>query len=340
MKRSLLLIPLSLLLLLACKQNNNKINSAFYYWKTAYELDSSDIKNLQKNHFNILYLRMFDVDWDAAKNMPIPRATIQFPLPPDTSLQIIPVVYITQTCLKKISLDSARILGGLLSNKVNEICEFFHIKYSQIQIDADWTESTKNKYFTLLTAVRGAQQNKRTLSCTIRLHQIKFPEKTGVPPVDRGMLMFYNMGELSKIDERNSIYNEQSASQYTSYIDHYKLPLDMALPHFRWGILYRNNKAAALLNGMEKENLNNPFFVKQENNWYSVKASNQWGGNDLHAGDRVRLETADENTCKDAWALLKLHQKSDSFTLTFFDLKPQTNEKIYQDLYHIAHSGD
>ncbi|MDZ4757572.1 MAG: hypothetical protein SGJ10_05470 [Bacteroidota bacterium] len=339
MKRFLFSISL-LLLLFSCKQKANKINSAFYYWKTVYDLDSTDVKNLKNNHFNILYLRLFDVDWDGVKNTPMPKATLQFNSDPDTGLQIVPVIYITQTCLKKLSLDSVKILGGLIAQKANAICKVFHINYNQIQIDADWTESTKDKYFALLTEVKKAQEGKRILSCTIRLHQIKFPEKTGVPPIDRGMLMFYNMGELSQINEENSIYNEKTATQYTDHIDRYKLPLDMALPHFSWGILYRGKKVAAILNGLKKENLDNPFFMKQENNWYTVKASTTWGSNDLHAGDRIRLETADENTCKDAWAFLKLHQKSDSFTLTFFDLKPKTNEKTFQDLYHIAHSSD
>ncbi|MGG2305049.1 hypothetical protein ACE4Z6_26875, partial [Salmonella enterica] len=93
------------------------------------------------------------------------------------------------------------------------------------QIDCDWTLGTKEKYFSLLKRIK--ERMALPLSCTIRLHQVKYQAKTGVPPVDRGMLMYYNMGHVEGATETNSIYDPANADKYVSYVKDYPLPLDV-----------------------------------------------------------------------------------------------------------------
>jgi len=54
-----------------------------------------------------------------------------------------------------------------------------------------------------------------------------------VPPVDKGLLMFYNMGKISPdLNARNSIYNRADAEAYLESLPNYRLSLDVALPVF------------------------------------------------------------------------------------------------------------
>ncbi len=62
----------------------------------------------------------------------------------------------------------------------------------EIQIDCDWTERTRNAYFQLLTALkREPFLQGKILSATIRLHQVKYVQRSGIPPADRGRVCFF-----------------------------------------------------------------------------------------------------------------------------------------------------
>ncbi len=75
------------------------------------------------------------------------------------------------------------------------------------------------------------------LSATIRLHQVKYFETTGVPPVKSGMLMFYNTGDLENPSEENSILNIETAELYLSGLEDYPMQLDIVLPLFSWAVV-------------------------------------------------------------------------------------------------------
>jgi hypothetical protein len=69
---------------------------------------------------------------------------------------------------------------------------------------------------------------------------VKYRERTGVPPVDRGMLMFYNMGRFSADPEARAIFDLESARRYLARISSYPLPLDLALPMWSWTVAPRS----------------------------------------------------------------------------------------------------
>ena len=79
------------------------------------------------------------------------------------------------------------------------------------------------------------------------MHQVKYKQRTGIPPVDQGVLMYYNMGEINA-GTANSIYEKDIASRYNTYIKSYPLALDIALPIFSWGYIIRKGKVVQLLN--------------------------------------------------------------------------------------------
>jgi hypothetical protein len=72
----------------------------------------------------------------------------------------------------------------------------------------------------------------------------QYRERTGVPPVDRGMLMFYNMGKLSAEPGARSIYDADAAERYLARVGEYPLPLDLALPIWSWTVQVRDGAIA------------------------------------------------------------------------------------------------
>jgi hypothetical protein len=124
-----------------------------------------------------------------------------------------------------------------------------------VQLDCDWTISTRVVYFHFLAALRARLPQGVALSATLRLHQYRYPDRTGIPPVDRVMLMFYNMGQLDDPDEPNSILNLAAAQPYLDGAPPYPVPLDVALPVFRWGVLYRDGRMTKLIHDLTADEL-------------------------------------------------------------------------------------
>ena len=126
----------------------------------------------------------------------------------------------------------------------------------EIQLDCDWTKTTREKYFNLIEQMKQLTEiNKIEITTTIRLHQVKFFNKTGVPPIKRGMLMFYNMSDVSDNRTRNSIYDEGLAKKYLINFDKYPLDLDVVLPAFSWSCWFRNGKLKNLINNIKAKDL-------------------------------------------------------------------------------------
>jgi len=182
------------ILFFSCKKNPPQITPSFYHWQTEFQLADSEKTYLQNFPIQKLYVKFFDVDWHSSGE-PLPQAEVIWKEPIAENIEIIPTVFITNRSLKNYPLEKMEDLGDHILSKILEIVPVENRKFSEIQIDCDWSGTTKEKYFRLLSFLRNklAPQN-INLSATIRLHQIKFFKKTGVPPVDKGMLMFYNVG--------------------------------------------------------------------------------------------------------------------------------------------------
>ena len=84
--------------------------------------------------------------------------------------------------------------------------------------------------------------SKKKIEVTIRLHQIKYASKTGVPPADSGMLMYYNMSDFTSIDTKNYILDIDVAKRYHYNFDTYPLALDLALPLYTQATIIRFSK--------------------------------------------------------------------------------------------------
>lgn len=276
------------------------IERSFYYWKSSLVLDDLSKKVLQHLKIKRLYVKFFDVSWNRQSKQPMPMALLRFQNAANQlkGLTIIPVVFITNECIE--SMDTAQVpeTAEKIFTLINQVCHSNGLPaIPEIQLDCDWNATTKNKYFALLRSMERltAIANMR-LSATVRLYQCKYAKKAGIPPVDRGLLMCYNMGNLKDISTANSILDAAELKKYTAALPAYPLPLDIALPLFEWKVLFRNNKYAGLINELPTPSLLGNPAIQRSGNHYKVLFDTTVNGYYLKKGDALRDErvTLDE----------------------------------------------
>jgi hypothetical protein len=336
MNRSLFsLLVLLLFMDAGCNRSTVKIEPSFYYWKTTYSSSAAVQQFLSDLHVNKLYLRFFDVDWSNEQEAAHPVAEIQFISKPDPMLQIIPVVFITNRTLEKSNDIEMNDLSKKILAKVNSISKSQQIPFSELQLDCDWTEKTRARYFSLISSIRTQLHGSgKQLSATLRLHQVKYPDITGVPDVDKAMLMFYNMGKLDSKANRNSIYNEQDAAAYTAAIKNYPLHLDVVLPCFSWAVHIRQNKVIGLLNKITARDLNLTNFTSIGQERFKVNASFFYKGNYLMKEDVLRIEEITPALLSIATRQLVRSIKKENRTVAIFELDSINTMRYEKENFH------
>jgi hypothetical protein len=279
------------MLLFACKRQHHAVTRSFYYWKTIYNLTPYEQSKLDSLSTHRIYLRLFDVDWDEPMQRPMPVAVVRT-VQLDKHFEYIPVVFITQKVLQHRADSSLPSLSQNIASYITTLCNHAGITPKEIQIDCDWTANTKNIYFKLLTLLK--QQpifSTATISCTIRLNQVKYISSSGIPPVSRGMLMCYSMGNLKTVGDVNSILTATEAKKYLQHISTYPIPLDIALPLFNWCVLFRKNEFAGILHDVQPEEVSSSsLFTLEKQNLYRCVKDISFHGYNLHKDDIIRLE--------------------------------------------------
>lgn len=329
------------LFLSTCKPKNSKINRAFYYWKSVFKLQTHELKILEENKVSTLYIKYFDVVWNEKLKQPIPVAKIKFEHVVPAHLQIVPVVYITNKVMLNLSDNEIE----KLAKKITSLVKSYNSNTSQIiheiQIDCDWTVDSKEKYFELLTQLKNRFQPSVHISATIRLHQIKYATTTGIPPLNKGMLMYYNMGNIQSMNS-NSIFNEADAEKYAPYIKQYPLQLDIVLPVFTWVKVFRQHKLIKLLNQTTLQQLSNVGHFK---NWNknTLQALNVGQIQNFYflTNDLFVEEKMDPIGAKNAAQHLQQFFNPTNFTLSLFHLHQENlNEYTYQNIENLYTTFD
>jgi len=319
-----------ILALFSCSSSNEKREINFYHWKTDLKIEEKKKEYLENIGLKKLYVRFFDVKWVKSEKKAFPFATLQDGLY-DTSFQIIPTVYITNEAIKNTAQNKISNLAREIAHKIRRLCDkkFYQHTNNQlikeIQIDCDWTEGTKGKYFQLLEEIQNheyiAELNQPKLSATIRLHQVKYHDKTGIPPVDKGMLMFYNMGDLQNIETENSILDLEVTKKYINAFDDYPLPCDVALPLYSWAVVFRDGRIVKLINNLKTEDLKqHEKFKHIENNRFKVIESNYINKHFVYEGDEFRVEEVSQEKLENLMELIKDNANKNDFSVCFYHL--------------------
>ena len=236
MRRFIILTLLPLLF--SCGKETRHVNAA-YYWSTTFNGDSAMTAFVRDQHISRLYVRYFDVTINE-QDAVLPNATIRFQSAMPDSVEVIPCVFITNEAMAKAPAH----LDSLIYQRVRQMNETHDIMgVKELQIDCDWSQRTQQKYFDMLSRLHErTQADGWRLSCTIRLHQLGME----APPVDGGVLMMYNTGDVRKMD-RNPILDMRDVEPYLKHLDRYSLPLATAYPAFEWSILYRGSHYVGIM---------------------------------------------------------------------------------------------
>ena len=312
---------LVMLIATGCRHKQREIHRSVYYWQTAFNLSDAQTKQMQDMGIATIYTRFFDVAYDLESKAAKPVADIRFDTKPLPGLKIIPVVFIRNKVFENASIEECAGLAEKICRRINLIADSNgQEKPKEMQIDCDWTVESKTKFFTMLTACKKNMPG-LVVSCTIRLHQVKYFKSCGVPPVDRGMLMFYNMGSLTTLNEVNSIYDPKVAVNYLVNFESYPLPLDVALPVFSLAVLYHNNKP---VNTVTPEITSNYIFEQRKYNLFMADRDTFIDFNHIYAGDMVKVESVGPYSCAEAAKQIAPYLQSNQFTVSIFDLQPAT----------------
>jgi len=340
---------------------------SFYYWKTKPEFTTDDKALADSLGMKRLYLRYFDVDWSPTLEMPVPIGMADFgedyrnfdtgePLRL-VDYQVVPTIFILNRVFEKnYNPDS---LATKISQKIaakNQMLSFslelwrrdfanaeqrmdweqpdslqpgyrFRSRITEIQLDCDWTKSTRDRYFQFLKAMKKANPG-MTISCTVRLHQFRDGEKAGIPPVDRGTLMCYNVAPPKDLNVKDAIFDQDLVLGYLKNGD-YPLPLEAALPLFSWGALFHENQFKGLASGLSESDVKgNLLFSPISEGKYRFMEDTVFAEVYMREGDIVRL---DEPSAEEIGKIVeRLAQIKAVKNISFFDWNPS---KIRE--YHV-----
>ena len=75
----------------ACDQQSHTATPSFYYWKTAYQPDSTEKRALTQIGATQLYVRMMDIDTQGPRGEAVPVSAVTFREPLPDSIAIVPV---------------------------------------------------------------------------------------------------------------------------------------------------------------------------------------------------------------------------------------------------------
>lgn len=362
--------------LISCNSKKlSETNISFYSWNNNFELDSNTYNFLNANKIKHLRVKLAELSWDGQKvivDNHLDSYTSGFEHQYFQENKLTPVVFIDNDLLYEI--DSAQIPQmaslakraiqihsidlALNSNelfpdrwgrlyfslnaksvnieKVEKIYQQFLENIVSYEFDCDWTEKTRDKYFYFLQNVKDTLG--KSVESTLRLHQYKFRDKMGIPPVDAVNLMCYNIGDVTSKKETNSIFNTNLVLEYMKIQDQYPVPLNIAFPTFQWTVVFRNNQFYRLLQG--NGILNNPEQIQEiGTNTYKLKSDVyiDWRTESLREGDVVRVENVSTEDLQNTYSSILKETKEKPEEVIFFDLNSSLSKDNYHELEKILH---
>jgi len=288
----------------ACKSSQQQdLKLSVYHWQL--QAQDSNAQALQQFPIQNLYLHLADIYWNASLQQALPKASLKINAQNEVLKQaIIPVFYMDNAVFAGIEKDSIPSLAARVLQFRNDFFKHFQLKDSlqELQIDCDWLEPQKEKYFAFLKALKQLAPDIK-LSSTIRLYPYKYSKRMGVPPVDYGVLMCYNLGKIQNPKTVNSILDEKELSLYLTPKD-YPLKLKPALPVFGWMVWFRNENYHQILY-WPKDLLDTPLFKNENLNNFTVLKDTLIAGMFLRKGDILRNEYPSFETLNLSLQLLK-----------------------------------
>jgi hypothetical protein len=338
-------------------ENEHEVVRSFCYWKTDLNFQKEDDSLMKELGVKHLYVRFFDVDWNPYAQEPLPVATISNVNLNESNPEITPSIFITNEVVLQSNKKQLDSLASRIAQRVNQIgvkmnetkadvianaivypkdyykqkdykrinydsvkaLELAKLKvdFKEILIDCDWSEKSKDNYFYLLKQIKKEFPTAQ-ISSTIRLWQYKFASKAGIPPVDKGLLMCYNLTKPDDFKTKNSIGTSNELAQYITHGE-YKLKLDIALPLYSWAVVFRGNQFKGILSDYDQLLKDSIKLKKSSESKYILEDDVFVGQTYLRNGDEIRIEKISEEELDKMISIIKDKIKIDKQTrVTFF----------------------
>lgn len=339
-----------------CEKEHEVVRS-FCYWKTGLYFQKEEDSLIKKLNVQHMYVRFFDIDWNPYAKEALPVATIRDIKLNESNPEITPSIFITNEVVlqsDKKQLDSLAVriakrvqqIGKQINeSKADKVAEAIvypkeyysqenykrlnydsvksiemaklKVDFKEILIDCDWTEKSKNNYFYLLQQIKKGFPTAQ-VSATIRLWQYKYASKAGIPPVDKGLLMCYNLTKPEDFGTKNSIGTSEELAQYITH-DKYKLKLDIALPLYSWAVVFRGNQFKGILSDYNEFRKDTIKLKKVSDSKYILQDDLLVQQTYLRNGDEIRIEKISEEELEKMISIVKSKIHIDNQTkVTFF----------------------
>lgn len=326
--QKLLLPLLTLLLLASCNSYVQPRPINFYYWKRNVNFGETEKQYFEQLNCRKLYIRFFDIDIDKYEDAE-PKAKISLFNPAELNAEYVPVVFITNRTFK--GMDNNRLKR--LVQSTNELIERIARKnnitdINEIQIDCDWTASTKDQYFNFLKTLK--KQSGKNITSTLRLHQVKDIQIMGVPPADKVYLMCYATASPKSTDTENSILDIGLLKAYTKKLDDYPLPVDIALPLYSWGVVTNHRKDIKLINNIDINGMVPGYFKQTGSNTYEAIDDFFLQGIYINKGFTLRIESISPSLLKEARVYIDSKIKKD-YAIVYYHLDKPFLERFTID---------
>jgi hypothetical protein len=333
MKKFLILIIL--VSFSSCKNKIDNVERAFYFWRSKdWNLSDKEMQVCDSLKIQKLYVKFFEVDYnDEIGSFPISKTRLSSWRLDDLKItSIIPTVYLRNVNFLKSSKKDLDALADNINFLINKYqkAEFKNFSINEIQMDCDWTLKSKENYFYFLQKLKSISG--KEISATLRLYPYKYTDNMGVPPVDKVMLMCYNLLNPLENPSKNSILDLEELKSYLINVQPYPKHVDIALPIYSWAQVYHNEIFSAILYTDNKQLM--PIIKEEKPLWYSVTQDKVIDDTYLRIGDKIKYENIDAAKIKEAIVLLKkyIHFNKNT-TVTLFHLDEDqfnkfTNEEL------------
>lgn len=246
-KHLLLIVALAATLAGCHTEPKQPPRNSIYHWKSTFCPDSTELAILKEYDITRIYMKMFDVSVEqnhlSGIAEVVPIATTKFLSPIPNGVEIVPTAFITIEALRAMAGKEAEF-AELIVERMLAMCSYNKCgPISELQLDCDWTSSTRYTYATLCEQAKGRlAEYGIELSITLRLHQLGETP----PPADRAVLMLYNTGAIKDPSTENSILDIDNVRPYLKRNSNYPLPLSYAYPAFGWGVRFRGEEFVAI----------------------------------------------------------------------------------------------
>ena len=187
----------------------------------------------------------------------------------------------------------------------------------EIQIDCDWTASTRDDYFNFLKELK--KLTGKNITSTLRLHQVPDRKNTGVPPVEKVYLMCYSTSSPLENSDKNSILDIPTLKSYLQNLDKYPIKdVAIALPIYSWGIVKNHTGKHQLINALSAEDLKNPNFTAMSSTEAKVEKDGFYFGFYLNKGFKIKVEEISQKQLKEAKTFLDTKLKN--YNIVYYHL--------------------